>query len=98
MTDPQVAILGQYNWLPGEVWANPAALASVPTAKFGTPTFVSMLIAQPILAVSYEAPSYTYKSGQSMPLYVPGNTNLGTLHGAAPASGIYTGIPNGCGD
>lgn len=97
MYDPQVDALSQANWWPGPLVKSPAFVGRVPLPSYGTPYHIQNIQLRTTALVRYEAPAYTFKSNQLYPISRPGNPNIGTKQGAAPAKGIYTGIPSGCG-
>lgn len=96
MTDPQIQQLSIYEWRAGPVYASPAYNVRVPVATFAT---------------VYHVTDYNFPHGMTMQGYhttllpkvkpttsvqKPLGSNLGTITGAAPTSGIYTQIPSGC--
>ena len=96
MLDPQVQIIGGYSWIPGNAWPQPDYIVRAPTSVFDTAFKIREPQLRGVTENTYSAPQYTYKANQALPIVAAGGTNLGTLHGAAPTSGIYTGIPSGC--
>lgn len=97
MFDPQVNALSATTWTPGKLAPSPTFIGRVPLPTYDTPYHISVWGMRTTQLVRYEAPAYTFKSNQLYPISRPLSPNIGTRQGAAPATGIYTGIPSGCG-
>lgn len=97
MLDPQVAMLGQYQWISVESYPSAVYIVNAPLAEFGGPYQLHMPTIRGVQQVAYSAPDFTFKANQALPVKQIQPNALGTLNGAAPTSGVYTGIPSGCG-
>ncbi len=97
MLDPQVQALENYHLAYGCAWRQPDSI--VRSAQARQDTYYKIVAnppLQPILMVSYGTSGIDFKTNQAMPIANPLLSNLGTMNGAAPTSGLYTGIPSGC--
>ncbi len=95
MLDPQIAALSGWQWIPGPAWNQPDYIVNAPLAYYAGAFFVEEPPIRGVAQIAYSAPM-PIKSNQNMPVSAAKQTNLGLLNGAAPSSGIYTGIPSGC--
>ena len=89
--------LGQYDWRVGTIYANPAHLIDAPRASQSTPYYVLPIALRTTQQVYYSAPTFSWKMNQLYPSKIPVLSGYGLATGQAPTSGIYTGIPSGCG-
>ncbi len=96
MLDSQVQLIGDYQWIPGTAWPQPDYVVRAPLSRFDTAFKVAEPGIRGVEQISYSVPQYTFKANQNLPVAAAKQTSLGTLNGAAPTSGIYTGIPSGC--
>jgi len=96
--DPQVEALSETTWTPGKLAPSPTFIGRVPRATYDAAYHIHNWGMRSTQLVAYEAPAYTFKSNQLYPIKKPQAANIGTQQGAAPTSGIYTGVPaSGCG-
>lgn len=96
MFDPAVDQLSIRQWIPGPVWPSPVYLGNAPIAYFGTYYHATQIPNRNCVMAFYESPGYPHKGNQLSTTAHAKQTNLGMTTGAAPVSGIYTGIPSGC--
>jgi hypothetical protein len=96
MFDPMVDALGQYNWISQQSYPSPVYIGRVSEAIQDTVYKATSWPMHTTLQVTYSVPQYTYKVNQNSVTKRIDQTNLGYLNGAAPTTGIYTGIPSGC--
>ncbi len=97
MLDPQVQALENYHLVYGDSWRQPDYLVRAPQARQDTYyKIVANPPLQPILMLAYGTSGIDFKTNQAMSVANPLPSNLGNLNGAAPTSGLYTGIPSGC--
>lgn len=96
MYDPQVEQLSQRNWTPGRLYPTPAHIGNAPTADYGEPYHIAGWNMRRMTLNQYNAPPVGQKTNQVYPIgkNMPGA--IDKTPGAAPQSGIYTGIPSGC--
>ncbi len=95
--DSQVAQLGQINWLPGRPFPEPAHLMRAAAALYGTPYHNPAFAMRSTQLIAYSAP-FAPKHNPAYAIGKPTTQSIGNAQAAAPATGIYTGVPNnGCG-
>lgn len=95
--DPQVEVLGLWQWASIEQFPTPAVIGRAPEAQFATVYHSTQLAMRTTEQIYYSAPPYAgAKTNQGTVTHHARGMHLGSTHGAAPQSGIYTGIPSGC--
>lgn len=95
--DAAFQALGQYNWFVGTVYAVGAHVVDAPKPRQATVYKASAWGMRTTQQVSYNAPTFKFKHNALFPTKNPQTGNYGAKTGQAPTSGIYTGIPSGCG-
>lgn len=97
MLDPQVDALSEVIYRSPRPYAEPTFIAGTAPATYGVPRSIQNIPYRTTALVTYQAPAYTFKSNQLYPIKRAAAPNTGTSQGAAPASGVYTGVPSsGC--
>lgn len=97
MLDPEVAMLGQFQWISVEAYPSALYIVNAPLAGFGTPYHVSQVPIMGVQQKAYSTSDFQFKANQALPIKPLQPNALGSLNGAAPTSGVYSGIPSGCG-
>jgi len=95
--DAAFLALEQYDLRVAGVYFSPSLITDAPKADAGTPYHVTNIAFTSAQNVSYSAPSYGWKANMLYPARNPRGHNYGAANGQAPTSGVYTGIPSGCG-
>jgi hypothetical protein len=94
MYDPQVDALGEVTWIPGRQYPEPTFIGRTALPSYGTPYHITNWGMKSTQLVIYEAPAFTNKSNQALPIKRIQSPDIGTQQGSAP---ITSGIPaSGC--
>ena len=96
MLDPQIKALEQLQWIPSRAWPNPLVIVRVPMARHDTTYKVAQPTIRGVLQTSYSTAIVPFDNSSVASVGAAQYNSLGTLNGSAP-SGVYTGIPSGCG-
>jgi hypothetical protein len=97
MQDATFEALGQYQSVIAAVSLRPIHIVDAPHATQSTPYIVQAIALRTTQQVYYSAPSYSFKANMLYPTRNPILGQYGAATGQAPTTGIYTGIPSGCG-
>ncbi len=103
--DGVFADLETYSWRVAQIYPNPNHIIDARRPEQSTPYHVRHTWANAMRTtqqVSYSSPGYgdlqlNWKMNMLYPSTKNVGANYGTATGSAPTSGVFTGVPSGCG-